>query len=152
LELEELAASPRRPRSFDLKKGAFEDSGKKEQIYFYALPLPRGEKSDQWPAVLAGGRFDYKVAGFVDVRTGKPFEFLPDDHLVLYLEVFNRNPDPDKALMGKSPKAREKDLTPWENFVKICNDTLQEASRIEALMYMQQQVYDRPWPSIFGFK
>jgi hypothetical protein len=152
LELEEFVVSRRRPRPFDLSTGAFEDSRDKEQVLFYALPVPPQEQGKEWPRKLAGGRFDYKVAGFRNVRTGEAFEFQPGDHLVVYLEVFNRNPDPKKAVMAKSQKVREKDLATMEDFLKICSDTLQEASRIETLMYMQQQVYDRPWMSIFGFK
>ena len=53
--------------------------------------------------------------------------------------------------MGKS-RLREKDLVSWEKFEAWCYETLQEASRIEALMQMQQRVYDRPWSSIFGSK
>jgi hypothetical protein len=152
LELEEFAQSPRRPRRFDLSTGAFEDSTNKEQIYFYPLPLSIGDDKAAWPRMLAGGRFDYKVAGFIDVRTGRPFVFQPDDHVVVYLEVFNRNPDPKKALMARSARAREKDVTTLEIFVKVLNDTLQEAERLAVLMRMQEEVYDRPWLSIFGFK
>jgi hypothetical protein len=147
LELEEF---PEQKRVFNRDKGAFVDSPDKEQIHFYPLPVPAHARFAQWPRIEAGGRFDYKVAGFVDIRTGKPFEFLPGDHLVVYLEVFNRNPK--KPLMAKSQKVREKDLTTFAEWEHICYETLQEASRIEALMYMQQQVYDRPWYSIFGFK
>lgn len=152
LELEEYAGSARRPRAFDLSTGAFKDSSAQEQIYFFAVPLPRPAAPGQWPRMLGGGRFDYKVAGFVDIRTGEPFEFEVGDRVVFYLEVFNRNPDPKKALMAKSQQTREKDVASMEEFFRVCNDTLQEASRIESLMYMQQQVYDRPWLSIFGFK
>jgi hypothetical protein len=152
LELEEVVLPPRRPREFELDAGAFKDSAAKEQISFFAVPVRRAFRDLHWPRQLAGGRFVYKVAGFVDVRTGLPFEFAPEDRIVLYLEVFNRNPDPAKALAARSARAIEKELTTRENFYRIADEALGEVSRIEALMYMQQQVYDRPWLSIFGFK
>ena len=65
--------------------------------------------------------------------------------------LYNRNPDPSKALMAKS-RFREKELVTWERFERWCYGTLQEASRIEALLIMQREVYDRPWLSIFGPK
>jgi hypothetical protein len=135
-------------RPFVLSEGAFKDSGEREQIQFYQVPSAKPD--EVWPAIFAGGRFDYQPAGFLN-EDGTPFAFKPDDQVVVYIEVFNRNPDPTKALMGRS-KFREKDLVPWEKFERWCYDTLQEASRIEALVYMQQQVYNRPWHSIFGFK
>jgi hypothetical protein len=154
LELEEWVASKRRPRPFDLSHGDFEDNLKKEkdkdQVEFYPVPVPAASASSQWPRTLAGGSFDYHVAGFVDVRTGQPFEFQVGDHVVIYIEVFNRNTK--KPLMTRSPKAREKDLVSFEDFDRILIEVGQEMSRIKSLMYLQQQVYDRPWYSIFGFK
>jgi hypothetical protein len=135
-------------RTFDKSRGAFADSSDKEAVPFYALPSPR--PADVWPRMHAGGRLDYDPAGMLD-EEGRPFAFKLDDQIVVYLEVFNRNPDPQKVLMGKS-RLREKDLVSWEKFEAWCYDTLQEASRIEALMFMQQRVYDRPWLSIFGGK
>jgi hypothetical protein len=135
-------------RTFDKTRGAFADSNDKESVPFYALPSPR--PADVWPRMHAGGRLDFQTSGILD-EEGLPFAFKLDDQIVVYVEVFNRNPDPNKALMGKS-RLREKDLVSWEKFEAWCYDTLQEASRIEALMYMQQRVYDRPWLSILGDK
>jgi hypothetical protein len=136
-------------RIFDKNKGAFVDSNDTESIPFYAVPSSKPD--EMWPRIIGGARFDYFPTGFLNPADGKPFVFKPDDQIVVYVEVFNRNPDPAKALMGKS-RVREKDVVPMERFERWCFDTLQEASRIETLMYMQQQVYDRPWLSIFGWK
>jgi hypothetical protein len=135
-------------RDFDKARGAFKDSPEKEQVPFYAVPSPNPKLL--WPRVIAGGRLDYQPSKLLD-QDGKPFEFKVDDQIVIYVEVFNQNPDPAKALMARS-RFREKDLVTWDRFERWCFDTLQEASRIEALVQMQQQVYDRPWFSIFGFK
>jgi hypothetical protein len=135
-------------RTFDKSRGAFVDSSDTEAVPFYPLPSPR--PSEVWHRMHAGGRLDFQPAGILD-EEGQPFAFKQDDQIVVYVEVFNRNPDPEKALMGKS-RLREKDLVSWEKFEAWCYDTLQEASRIEALMFMQQRVYDRPWPSIFPDK
>jgi hypothetical protein len=135
-------------RVFDKTKGAFVDSSDTESILFYAVPSPK--PNEVWSRMVAGGRFDYFPSGILN-DDGKPFVFKPEDQIVVYVEVFNRNPDPAKALMGKS-RLREKEIVPMERFERWCFDTLQEASRIETLMYMQQQVYDRPWLSIFGWK
>jgi hypothetical protein len=144
LPLDEVPASERK---FDKSKGAFVDSTDDERIPFYAMPST--DPAKKWGRVFAGGRYDYKPGGFLD-ENGKPFAFKAGDTVVIYVEVFNCNPDPAKALMAKS-RLREREVVPWETFFRWCTDTLQEASRIEALMYMQQQVYDRPWFSIFGF-
>jgi len=143
-----LAEVPPTDRQFDKSTGAFVDSSDKEAVPFYAIPSPK--PAEVWPRIFAGGRLDYQPAGILD-EDGRPFAFKQDDKIVVYVEVFNRNPDPNKVLMGKS-RLREKDVVSWEKFEAWCYDTLQEASRIEALMYMQQRVYDRPWLSIFGFK
>jgi hypothetical protein len=135
-------------RVFDKLKGAFTDSPEKEQVPFYAVPWPTPAAA--WPRVIAGGRFDYQTSKLLD-DAGKPFAFKVDDQIVIYVEVFNQNPDPKKALMARS-RLREKDVVTWDKFERWCFDTLQEANRIEALVQMQQQVYDRPWFSIFGFR
>jgi hypothetical protein len=145
LPLAEVKASG---REFDKTRGAFVDSSEKEQVPFFAMPSPNPKV--QWPRVTAGGRLDYQPAKLLD-QEGKPFEFKVDDQIVIYVEVFNRNPDPQKALMARS-RLREKDIVTEDRFLQWCLDTLQEANRIEALVQMQQQVYERPWPSIFGFK
>src|SRR5204863_8335052 len=88
-----LAEVPPGKRRFDKGKGAFEDSREKDQILFYPVPSPNLQQ--QWPRVVAGGRFDYRPTGFLD-EDGKPFAFKPDDQIVVYREVFNRNPDPAK--------------------------------------------------------
>jgi hypothetical protein len=143
-----LAEVPQCDRTFDKSIGAFADAGEKEAVPFYALPSDRADRI--WPRMVAGGRLDYHPAGILD-EDGLPVAFKQDDQIVVYVEVFNRNPDPNKVLMGKS-RMREKDVVSWEKFEAWCYDTLQEASRIEALMFMQQRVYDRPWFSIFGGK
>jgi hypothetical protein len=145
LPLAEVKASD---REFDKARGAFVNSDKKEQVPFYAVPSPAGPA--RLPRVIAGGRFDYQPAKLLG-EDGQPFAFKIDDQIVVYLEVFNQNPDPQKALVARS-KLREKDLVSQEKFLNWCFDTLQEASRIEALLQLQQQVYDRPWQSIGGGK
>ncbi len=139
-----LAEVPASAREFIKSKGVFEDSVDSETVPFYAVPTRN--VTEELPRIFAGGRLDYQPAGILD-EDGKPFAFKLDDQIVVYVEVFNRNPDPAKALVGRS-RVRERDVVSMERFERWCMDTLQEASRIETLMYMQQQVYDRPWLSI----
>jgi hypothetical protein len=145
LPLHEVAETD---RTFDKTTGAFTDSDDKEAVPLYAVPSSR--PAVLWPRTTAGGRLDFQPAGILD-ESGKPFAFKQDDRIVVYVEVFNRNPDTAKALMGKS-RVREKDVVSWERFEAWCYDTLQEASRIETLMFLQQRVYDRPWSTISGSK
>jgi hypothetical protein len=142
-----LPEVPPTDRPFEKATGAFADSDDNEAVPFYAPPA---QSAEMWPRIHAGGRLDYQPAGILD-EDGRPFAFKVEDKIVVYVEVFNRNPDPAKALMAKS-RLREKDLVSWERFEAWCYDTLQEASRIEALMYMQQKVYDRPWQPLLGGK
>ena len=145
LPLDEVPPSKRK---FERNKGAFSDSTEEEwRIPFY--PEPSTVPDIRWPRIFAGGRYEYRPAGILDDE-GQPFVFKTGDQVAVYVEVFNCNPDPEKALMAKS-RLREKEVVSLDVFGRWLSDTLQEASRIEALMYLQQQVYDRPWFSIFGF-
>jgi hypothetical protein len=143
-----LAEVPASAREFIKNKGVFEDSTDKDTVPFYAIPTRNA--TEELPRMFAGGRLDYQPGGILD-DSGAPFAFKVDDQVVVYVEVFNRNPDPSKALVGRS-RVRERDVVSMERFERWCLDTLQEASRIESLMHMQQQVYDQPWLSIFGGK
>jgi hypothetical protein len=141
LELKEYSGFP--PWLIDLDTGTFREPTKKkgdrEQVFFCIVPLPSG----QWPRMHAAGSFDYHLAGFVDVTTGNPVQFQVGDRVTFYLEVYNRNPDPTKVLKAVSQK-REKRLETLDEFARILRDVGQEMTRIEALMYLQQQVYDQP--------
>ena len=95
----------RSDRTFDKSLGAFADSSDKEAVPFYPMPSPR--PAEVWPRMFAGGRLDYQPAGILD-ENGAPFAFKQDDQIVVYVEVFNRNPDPSKALHGQIPAARER--------------------------------------------
>jgi hypothetical protein len=139
---------PTSRRIFIPSKGTFADSTEKEQIPFYAMPSPN--PATKWPRQQGGGRIDYQPSGFLD-ETGQPMVFKPGDQIVVFVEVFNRNPDHARVLMAKS-KTREKDLVPEDRFLQWCMETLQEVNRIESLLQMQQRVYDKPWFSIFGPK
>jgi hypothetical protein len=145
-----LQETPPDRRLFDKSKGRFYEPLPKEQVFFYAVPVA-ASKHVPWPRVVGGGSFDYQTAGFIDDATGLPFVFLPGDQVEVWVEVYNRHPDPAKALVGKS-KIRDKEIVPVEQFARWLQDTQQEATRIEGLMKLQQQVYDRPWFSLFGLQ
>lgn len=140
LDLREVPATA---REFDKSKGKFVDSEKNEQVPFYAVPNPR--QTEKWPRVIGGGGFDYDPAGLLNNETGDPFVFQDKDQIVVFLEVYNCNPKQKDALMVRS-KVREKEVVTLERFIAWRDAAMEEARRIEQLMFLQQQVYDRKGP------
>ena len=117
---------------FDLRRGAFQNSGFMEQIQFHAVP-----SAD--PALFpgrseGGGRFDFQTRTIPGLKVG--------DKLELFIEVFDRNPQPDRP-PGRS-ETRVKSIVTAEQFFQWVELTLEQERRIRQLEAKQRGVFDRP--------
>jgi len=127
---EVLATSQSGP--FDPRRGAFDKSGFLDQVEFHALP---SSDPDQFPGRKeGGGRFDFQTRHLPNLKVGDKIEF--------YVEVFDRNPEPNRP-PGRSETRMKAIVTPpdLEAWVR---QTLQEESRIRRLESKQRRVFGRP--------
>ena len=125
---------------FDLKRGAFANSGPDEPVQFYALPSP--DPFAQPERLEGGGRFDFQTAKLTKVMPdGKEAELDVGDRVEFYVEAFDRNPAPNRA-PGRSD-ARIKAVVSDSQFVDWVLSTLQSESRIRQLEDKQKGIFQR---------
>jgi hypothetical protein len=103
-----------------------------EQIQFHAVP-----SAD--PALFpgrseGGGRFDFQTRTIPGLKVG--------DKLELFIEVFDRNPQPGRP-PGRS-ETRVKSIVTAEQFFQWVELTLEQERRIRQLEAKQRGVFDRP--------
>jgi hypothetical protein len=133
-----LAAAASSPQTgpFNRRSGAFEQSGFMDQVEFHAVPSADPQRL--LGGVEGGGRFDFQTRRIPNLKVGDRIEF--------FLEVFDRNPDPDRP-PGRSETRAKTVVTvlELENWVRL---TLQEESRIRQLENKQRGVFPRPGAAI----
>jgi hypothetical protein len=128
LPLAEVTASAQ-TGPFDPRQGAFEKSSPAEQVEFHAEPATDLEQSPGRSE--GGGRFDFQTRSIPDLQVGDKIEF--------YVEVFDRNPDPERP-PGRSESRVKAVVTPAELEAWV-RQTLQEESRIRKLEGNQRGVF-----------
>ncbi len=114
---------------FDPRRGAFVNSGLRDQVEFYAVPS--ADPTRMWDGVEGGGRFDFQTRGLVGLKVG--------DHIEFFVEAFDRNPDPDRA-PGRS-ESRIKAVVTLPELEQWVRQTVQEESRLRGLERGQHRVF-----------
>jgi hypothetical protein len=127
---------------FDPRRGTFQNTGIKESVEFHAMPSP--DPQTQPERTEGGGRFDFQTRALKKTPAGggSETELEVGDRVEFYVEVFDRNPDPDRA-PGRSD-ARIKGVVTDGQFVEWVVQTLQSESRIRQLEEKQRGVFVRP--------
>lgn len=118
--------------AFDLRSGAFENSGTDAQVEYHAVP---SADPDEWPSFReGGGRFDFRTSQIAELKAGDQLEFV--------VEVFDRNPAAGRT-PGQTDPGRIKRVVTDEEFVDWIDQTLQQEKRIRDLADRQRDVFRR---------
>ncbi|HEY8503573.1 MAG TPA: hypothetical protein VIL46_03255 [Gemmataceae bacterium] len=127
---------------FDTRRGAFENSGFRDEVEFYAIP---SSSPDTVPDGLeGGGRFDFRTAALrKTLPDGSRTELQLKDQVEFVVEVFDRKDDPDDPgdrEPGRSA-ARLKTVVDIREFYDWMAQTLENERRIRQLQERQQRVF-----------
>jgi hypothetical protein len=122
---------------FDPRRGAFEHSGKDDQVEFHTVP---SADWDRLSGTDGGGRLDFRTRIAVADRDGDPPRPLEvGDKIVYYVEVFDRGLDPDRV-PGRSA-TREKEIVTPEGFLAWLNRKDEQKDRLRELEDRQRGVF-----------
>jgi hypothetical protein len=116
--------------AFDRRHGAFESSGFRDQVEFFAIPSSDPDRL--LPGVEGGGRFDFLTRAISGLQAGDQIEY--------FVEVFDRNPEPERE-PGRS-ESRVKTVVTSAQFVDWVLQTLQQESQIRTLESSQREIFD----------
>ncbi len=122
--------SPSPKARFDVRTGAFDVSGPKDQVSWYALPPEDAGK--QLGRSLGGGRFDFQTRAIPGLKIGDVFEY--------YLEAKDRHDDPNR-LPGRSV-VRRKTIVTEAQFVEWLVHTVQQENRLRQVEKQQKKVFE----------
>jgi hypothetical protein len=114
---------------FDPRTGAFARSKLLDEVEYHAIPSTDPDKF--MGRLEGGGRFDFKTRAIRGLKVGDFIEF--------YLEVFDQNPDPNRA-PGLSETRVKKVVTPGE-LESWVQQTLQEESYIRQIEGRQRGIF-----------
>jgi hypothetical protein len=117
------------------------NSGPKDSIEFHkmASPAPLERPGE----LVGGGRFDFKTRTLKkQTPDGKQAELEVGDRVEFYIEVFDKNPAPNRE-PGKS-EARIKAIVTDSQLIDWIVQTLQSESRIKMLEEKQRGIFLRP--------
>lgn len=117
--------------SFDFRRGVFDNSGLTETVEFHAVPSP--DPKNLPPRLRGGGRFDFLTRALAELKPGDQVEYM--------VEVFDRNPTPDRE-PGRTEPARVKRVVTVEELADWIEQTLQQERRLRDLEKKQQGVFD----------
>jgi len=129
LPLTEVTSPPANAK-FDVRTGAFDVSGPKDQVSWYALPPEDAGK--QLGRSLGGGRFDFQTRAIPGLKIGDVFEY--------YLEAKDRHDDPNR-LPGRSV-VRRKTIVTEAQFVEWLVHTVQQENRLRQVEKQQKKVFE----------
>jgi hypothetical protein len=129
LPLTEVTTLPANAK-FDVRTGAFDVSGPKDQVSWYALPPEDAGK--QLGRSLGGGRFDFQTRAIPGLKIGDVFEY--------YLEAKDRHDDPNR-LPGRSV-VRRKTIVTEAQFVEWLVHTVQQENRLRQVEKQQKKVFE----------
>lgn len=129
LPLTEVKTLPPKAK-FDVRTGAFDVSGPKDQVSWFALPPE--DASKQLGRSLGGGRFDFQTRAIPGLKIGDVFEY--------YLEVRDRHDDKNR-LPGRSV-VRRKTMVTEAQFVEWLVHTVQQENRLRQVEKQQKKVFE----------
>jgi hypothetical protein len=116
---------------FDVRRGAFVNTLPREQVGFHPIPSPDPARVPS--GLEGGGRYDFQTRALPDLKLGDQIDF--------FVEVFDRNPDPDRP-PGRS-EVRRKTVVDARQFQEWLSQTLQEEMRLRALEQGQRNIFSR---------
>jgi hypothetical protein len=121
---------------FDPKRGAFAESGPRDQVYFHAMPAFH---PDLLGRTLGGGRFDFRTTGILDDK-GNTINLKEGDQIEYCIEVFA-----DKNTGAGRPSARSetrvKTMVSLLELARWMGENAQEVERVRKLEKEQQGVF-----------
>jgi len=129
LPLTEVKTLPAKAK-FDVRTGAFDVSGPKDQVSWFALPPE--DASRQLGRSLGGGRFDFQTRAIPGLKIGDVFEY--------YLEVRDRHDDKNRQ-PGRSV-VRRKTIVTEAQFVEWLVHTVQQENRLRQVEKQQKKVFE----------
>jgi hypothetical protein len=126
---------------FDPNRGTFAMAEYGQQVEFHPVPSP---DRDTLPDYLSGGgRFDFQTAELTKVtEDGKLAKLEVGDRVEFYVEVYDRNPAPNRP-PGRSESRLKEILTPAEVLSRL-DQTRQAEGKIRDLEKKQRDVFGRP--------
>ncbi|HQR08367.1 MAG TPA: hypothetical protein PLN21_16175 [Gemmatales bacterium] len=129
LPLTEVKTLPAKAK-FDVRSGAFDVSGPKDQVSWFALPPD--DASKQLGRSLGGGRFDFQTRAIPGLKIGDVLEY--------YLEARDRHDDTNR-LPGRSV-VRRKTIVTEAQFVEWLVHTVQQENRLRQVEKQQKKVFE----------
>ncbi|MFT3882815.1 MAG: hypothetical protein QM703_24570 [Gemmatales bacterium] len=129
LPLTEVKTIPAKGK-FDVRTGAFDVSGPKDQVSWFALPPE--DASRELGRSLGGGRFDFQTRAIPGLKIGDVLEY--------YLEARDRHDDKNR-LPGRSV-VRRKTIVTEAQFVEWLVHTVQQENRLRQVEKQQKKVFE----------
>ena len=129
LPLTEVTTPPAKAK-FDVRSGAFDVSGPKDQVSWYALPPEDAGK--QLGRSLGGGRFDFQTRAIPGLKIGDVLEY--------YVEAKDRHDDLNRQ-PGRSV-VRRKTIVTEAQFVEWLVHTVQQENRLRQVEKQQKKVFE----------
>lgn len=126
-------AAPDGAGPFDPAQGSFAELPPEVGVEFHAVPA---SVPGQPEGVIGGGRFEFHTRALAEARVGSTLE--------LQLEVFDRNPAPERE-PGRS-SIKTKAIVSEADLVKWIVDALEQERRLKLLEERQRQVFPRITP------
>ncbi|MCI0376806.1 MAG: hypothetical protein L0215_04320 [Gemmataceae bacterium] len=123
---------------FDPRRGVFEHTGPKDQIFFHAVPSLDPE--NLLPRTLGGGRFDFKTTGIPDGKGGL-LVLKVGDQIEFCIEMYADKDGKSDRPVTRS-ETRVKTIVSLTDFARWMEDTLQEERRLRQLDAKQRGLFD----------
>jgi hypothetical protein len=125
---------------FDPGRGTFANAEYSQQVEFHPLPSPDRETTPDY--LTGGGRFDFQTAELTKITDeGKLAKLEIGDRVEFYVEVFDRNPVPNRP-SGRS-EARIKEVLSAADVLLRLDQTRQAEGKIRDLEKKQRDVFQR---------
>lgn len=126
--------------AFDPNRGTFAMGPFGQQVEFFPVPSPDRETLPDY--LTGGGRFDFQTAELTKLTEGGSLSKLEvGDRVEFYVEVHDRNPDPNRP-PGRSEARIKEILTPAEVLRRL-DQTRQAEGKIRDLEKKQRDVFGR---------
>jgi hypothetical protein len=120
--------------------GTFANAQYGQQVEFH--PVPSADRDTLPDYLTGGGRFDFQTAELTKLTDdGRPAKLEIGDRVEFYVEVFDRNPDPNRP-PGRS-EARIKEVLSASDVLLRLDQTRQAEGKIRDLEKKQRDVFQR---------
>lgn len=125
---------------FDPTFGTFVNAEYGQQVEFHPVPSPDRDSTPDY--LTGGGRFDFQTAELTKITDdGRLAKLEIGDRVEYYVEVFDRNPGPNRA-PGRSESRIKEVLSPADVLLRL-DQTRQAEGKIRDLEKKQRDVFQR---------